>query len=60
MYKQYVVVETNADNDVVALWGPFVGKDEANQWSGIPASDPATSYHIAPLFEAPDWVSADE
>lgn len=57
--KQYVVVETDSDGDIVAVWGPFSTEDAAMNWDGIP-SGPKGGYATYPLHDAPEWPSEDE
>lgn len=59
MSKQYVVVELDDVGEIRSLWGPFATDEQASNWDGIPGSDPSTSYHVHPVFEAPNWEAAD-
>lgn len=52
----YVVVESYSDNSgIVAVWGPFPDREEADRWEGLPSKNGDTKFHTMPMHDAPQW-----
>ena len=50
---QYVVLQVDDEDTVIAVWGPFPNGEEANNWEGIPGN--VGVYRATELRSAPQW-----
>lgn len=50
---QHVVLQLDDEDTVIAVWGPFPDKEEADRWEGIPGK--VGSYRTVELRSAPQW-----
>lgn len=50
---QHLVIQLDDEDTVIAVWGPFPSKEEADSWEGIPGK--TGSYRTVEMRSAPQW-----
>lgn len=58
--RTFVVLDQYGDNSgIVAVYGPFDTKAQADAWPGVPGG-PQGSYRVHEMYEPPEWFTDEE